>query len=283
MKRTYCATCPTGTFSDVGAKSIDECHFCPEGSITLFAGSNECVKCKAGTYEANRTSCVSCPFGTISVEGAKSKSECNQCPEGSMTLSAGADECTKCRAGTFELGRSKCQLCPAGFYSEIGAITCISCPEGFYNSYMGSAECKKCDPGSYEVNRTSCDLCPAGTFGVDSRCEACPNGTISDVGSSECTECPGGYISVNNGTRCRDEKEVREEEEEKKREQQGVTQSGNLALYAFGAVALIAIVFVIVFGRKNKRRRPTRSRESEKAIKISLVKKSNEQSVEEAL
>jgi len=98
------------------------------------------------------------------------------------------------------------------------------------------------------------------------QCMLCPNGTISEIGSTDCAACPAGTVSAKNGTECRDPKDIREDQN-----QGGETpkKSGNTIYYILGGVALLAIFLIVVISGNMKK--PADDIGSEKEIKISLV------------
>ena len=62
-------------------------------------GAINCTNCKAGSYSASQgqTTCLSCPPGTFSEEGA---SECTPCEDGYFNPDAGQTSCIACGEGT---------------------------------------------------------------------------------------------------------------------------------------------------------------------------------------
>lgn len=109
-----------------------------------------------------------------------------------------------------------------------GADACIACSIGMYSDSSAAAECTECPPGTYNSNEGSssvddCIQCPAGTFSnftiqggdsgsliildepefisTDSKCEPCPAGQDSAIGSSECSPTSLGFFNDGSGTR----------------------------------------------------------------------------------
>ena len=99
------------------------------------------IKQNSINYYSNETgsvSCLKCPVGSYSLEGADS---CITCLDGQY-YSNGA--CLSCKAGTFsKSGAIKCTTCKAGTYSTPGSDSCTTCKAGTYSN-PGSDSCSKC-------------------------------------------------------------------------------------------------------------------------------------------
>ena len=86
-------------------------------------------------------------------------------------------------------------LCPAGYYSPLGFMTCLQCEKGTYSSVSQTiSSCALCAPGKYTAvdGSIQCSLCPAGTFSYfdgSSTCTSCPPWTGGFAGSSVCVTC----------------------------------------------------------------------------------------------
>jgi hypothetical protein len=143
----------TGTF-----KTSDyNCTRCAPGYFS-FAGSADCVPCRAGTYSTEPPSgtCTPCYGGSYGLtEAATNKSICEGCPAGTFSTELGASS------------RAACQDCPSGFFSSQNAATsCSSCLPGSYSSSPGATTCTRCSPGSATgyCSAVSCTPCAAGYY-----------------------------------------------------------------------------------------------------------------------
>lgn len=159
--------CPAGTYEEGGV-----CIQCAVGTANHQEGQILCPDCTAGSYadEEALTTCKACAAGTYSATvKATNASTCLTCPDG-YTSSEGASECTACTAGRFGVGG-----------------TCTDCPEGHVTSETGQASCTACSTGTTNVARTSCG-CPAGQvfyFDGDGSCVECSVAIgCTNVGSS---------------------------------------------------------------------------------------------------
>jgi hypothetical protein len=162
-----CESCEDGTYANSTGStfciscyehySSEYCSFVPQRRqlTTCSAGygySGTCTICSAGTYSntvSGSSSCVNCPSGYISGQGA---SVCSMCPVGTQP-----DTCN-------EYGCTFCAACPSGSYNSISGSYCDSCPPGQYAPSIGMASCIDCSPGTYTSSwgMTSCSLAPSG-------------------------------------------------------------------------------------------------------------------------
>ncbi|GIQ82589.1 hypothetical protein KIPB_003753, partial [Kipferlia bialata] len=134
--------------------------------------------------------CIPCSPGYISTSEAST--ECTVCPDG-QTSNYVRDACVDCRAGAYSTGGAACSSCAAGTYSDSGADGCTDCLAGTY-SERGSPTCVDCPAGYYQDTdaQGECIACPANTYSTTigssdpALCLSCPDGTVSDEGSSEC-------------------------------------------------------------------------------------------------
>ena len=109
---------------------------------------------------------------------------------------------------TFEKGKSKCDVCPTGTYSELkkGSSTCRNCTAGTYTSSSEQSICSLCSAGTYTSTqgKSLCEVCPQGRFSVLTRgstiCVECTPGTFSSNRSATCSSCPRGRYSTHNAS-----------------------------------------------------------------------------------
>ena len=179
-----------------------------------FAATYSCpdirqyISCNAGYYLNNTdvgNSCVLCPSGYTSAEGATSIDECYIEVPGSYHIA--------------ELGDSVPTICGTGEYKEAHKVyygtnsSCNTCLNGFVDGEPVSAntDCKKLVPAgnwmgaNYEIKH-----CSAGKYNEEhyvragmpgSSCQACPSGYTSAEEAKSINECyidvPGAYHIAN--------------------------------------------------------------------------------------
>ena len=121
-----CVACAAGSYS-----SGTKCLPCLAGTIAPSSGSCSCQPCGAGTQSSpNATSCEPCPVGTYSNDN----NPCKQCPDGSISTTAGATSCKQCSTllsqscGVGSTQGVSCRLCPIGTYGPSATSGCINCP-----------------------------------------------------------------------------------------------------------------------------------------------------------
>jgi len=121
-----CVACAPGSYS-----SGTKCLPCLAATIAPSSGSCSCQPCGAGTQSSpNATSCELCPLGTYSNDN----NLCKQCPDGSISTTAGATSCKQCSTllsqscGVGSTQGVSCRLCPIGTYGPSATSGCINCP-----------------------------------------------------------------------------------------------------------------------------------------------------------
>ena len=230
-----CNPCSVGTYKP--STSLQHCTSCPEGATTVHMRSiteEDCVanvgyygsiaegftKCAPGSYAATTgmTSCIQCPLGAVSVEGASSLQECKCELEGWRTLS---DNICTCLPGYARDLHNMCRLCQSGFYcpgsdfpahacpansiSHAGASNITECVcEAGYTGVDGGP-CSACDSGQWKSAQgsTDCNLCPANTYSnvasIDETACLCISGFTGDDGGP-CTACSIGKYKSSLGS-----------------------------------------------------------------------------------
>ncbi|KAG2483575.1 hypothetical protein HYH03_017582 [Edaphochlamys debaryana] len=197
-----CIPCPSGYWSDAGAR---ECTACMPGYITkgvapaspgittydqvqkLNAGIASCKQCPPGYFQPNLagTVCLPCPSGFVST--------------------VGATQCTPCGPGTFHgLGTG---LAGTGVYNTTtaadGTTTSREATNGEVTAVTGVVPTSGAD---YFTLPNTCIKCPANFYqplsaqaatatsgdGAFSACRRCEDGWWSAPGSESCTKCPAG-------------------------------------------------------------------------------------------
>ncbi len=210
-----CGTCAAGSYAVEGAGVCISCGVGTYDSDPNGGGPNSCTKCVIGTHSnqtgANASSvCVRCLAGFISLEGA---AVCSSCPANTYSYS-GTGECLSCPTNSSSLPGSpyaNC-TCAAGFYRnyypDLTTFTCAACPAGTY-SQLGALECTPCAAGSASPNLTAtsaatCVACRAGFFAPSqsSSCAACPIWSYALASSGQCTNCSIGYYAPAQASIC---------------------------------------------------------------------------------
>ena len=148
------------------------------------------------------------------------QTSCIQCPGGSAS-EEGAFECGKCFAGTIESGGGVCTNCPSGRYSVAKSSVCLPCEKG-KSSLPGEPRCTACEPGTFrngelndapggaavataeknetnEINKTNgtaneTAVTTTATEETTSNCTSCVAGRYSAAQASECTLCKAGQF-----------------------------------------------------------------------------------------
>lgn len=163
----YCSAgseypCPGGTFAAV--KGLGSCRYCPPGYYCPVGSVNP-IDCPTYNYcPQNSATPKICPDGTYTPPDQKNLqdlSQCAPCATGYYCTQGRLDTKLQCEAGYFCLtGAAPLtykniadNLCPSGFYCELGALLPTPCPVGL-TSLPGST-------GLY-----SCTDCPAGYYCV---------------------------------------------------------------------------------------------------------------------
>ena len=75
-ERGKCTACPSGTH-----EHVHFCHDCDPGKVSADSGATQCIKCDAGKFASDRTTCTTCPADSVSAAGSQS---CKKCPEGTI-------------------------------------------------------------------------------------------------------------------------------------------------------------------------------------------------------
>lgn len=112
---------------------------CPDGT-TIKWKSFTCVPCPVGTYldKSNtlKPNCINCPKGTF--KDKEDGTVCTICPNGTFTMTDGAESALEC-IGT----------CSEGEFSDTGLKPCNICPKGRFQNKKMATTCEKCPPGTY--------------------------------------------------------------------------------------------------------------------------------------
>ena len=177
-------------------------YFCP--------GQLSDCKCLPGRYRsAQGTSCLSCPYGSTTLEaGATSVTSCICLPD---FVNMDAENPSACECGPgfgFDVQRGVCAPCPKGAYKEVaGSILCSSCPVDQSTVQEGSTSPQDCfcQPGLI-IDGETCITCPAGSYCNGTNVAyACQQGANSLPGARTFDECickPGHYMD-SDGLSCR--------------------------------------------------------------------------------
>ena len=168
------------------------CQPCLPGSWSTN-GSESCTPCQPGTSSVataatSASTCLPCQSGFYSMSGWSS---CLACTAGSFSAYNGSSTCTSCLLGTYSnAGASQCKTCILGMYIPyigVDISDCIPCSAGTFQSQSGRTTCNNCVAGSYsDSGSTTCTLCGNNTFSDNSAssCTNCPLNSSSGIGST---------------------------------------------------------------------------------------------------
>ena len=229
-----CTRTDPGHFAPTGSTEQTKCS---PGTVAPYASMGTCLRCEAGTFQAEpgQLVCGPCTPGSYCSEGAaaalpckagtyqnetmlqlnlvmKSTNDCVECPAGSA-CGTGAEEPSSCSPGTVQpdTGKATCDKCAAGKYQpDEGNQTCVACRPGSYCPEGASAPLP-CKEGSYSeaTNVTRAEDCietDAGHFAPTGSTEQtpCSPGTVQpDTGKGTCLPCvAGSFINVSGQSAC---------------------------------------------------------------------------------
>ncbi|KAG2436075.1 hypothetical protein HYH02_011586 [Chlamydomonas schloesseri] len=205
MEGYRCIPCPSGYWSDEGAR---ECIPCPVGTITV--SSPKGTSGPSRTYDqiqrlnAGAGSCRKCPPGYF--QPALAGTVCIPCPSG-FTSTRGAEGCSPCQEGTFH--GDGWQLAPGGTYGARDMRNASGGTGGMEASVVELADITGIMPTAgieYTVLPNTCIACPRNTYqplkaqaatsslglAAFSACRRCEDGWWSPPGSAYCQPCPAG-------------------------------------------------------------------------------------------
>lgn len=191
-----CEQCPAGKFAPM--TGMTNCLICLAGTYQEHVGSSICTSCVAGKYNSlsgseSNTSCLSCKVGFYAeFQGMAS---CERCSPGFRASGiegcvAHDEACIECPSGkkasmnTNESVPRICEVCPVGFYSNVGASDCVACRRGYYSDTLGAANissCIECPKGTYSslLGSTGCSNCPPHTY----------QSTFAATSIEDCIDC----------------------------------------------------------------------------------------------
>lgn len=182
-----CDKCPTGTTSDVGATTINDCM------------------CGPGTRKVKDSyplSCVACDDTYRWQPGYTLEETCLTCAPHSTSSSTDFVTC-KCERGKImNDDNTACALCPINSFTPEGQEnSCDLCAlvKPFTQGTLNRHACE-CMPGSQKHIDGACRLCLAGNYQTQpnqNECRACGLGTYSSIGASSCTDCAEGTVATN--------------------------------------------------------------------------------------
>ena len=157
---SQCVSSPPGTeLSTLGATDASSCTACADGFVAPESGTANCQRCGQGTHSSdNRTVCIPCGDGTVSLGGVAT---CTTCEVGTLANSD-RSYCQACNPGSVPVGLS-CEECSPGERAAFGASECEPCTEGTIAPNFSTAFCQVCPQGEYaNPEATACVECEAG-------------------------------------------------------------------------------------------------------------------------
>jgi hypothetical protein len=95
-------------------------------------------------------------------------------------------------------------LCPAGYYSTAGSITCAPCGLGRATALIGQVECACCVAGTFaNVSGLShCFPCPITSSGCNQQCTSNPSCSCTDESNCDVNRCAAGCTFKNETNMC---------------------------------------------------------------------------------
>lgn len=104
--------------ADAYAYPVGQCRRCPAGTATM--DGFRCIPCPSGYWsDEGARECIPCPVGTITVSTPKGTSGPSRTYDQIQRLNAGAGSCRKCPPGYFQpaLAGTVCLPCPSGEFA----------------------------------------------------------------------------------------------------------------------------------------------------------------------
>ena len=212
-KMEDCNKCASGKKNDnVGSNSSVACVDCDANTKAAVAGSFECIECsigeKADKGSAKCTTCDAGEAGTPCRACVPGQYRPSKNTDGTVMNAA---TCMQCPAGdTSKEGASSCDGCDVGMYGS-KAGTCSLCPAGRYQDGKGETSCKKCEEDTYltdtgKASKADCRACSSerSTGTVNGATNAsvclCKHTDYYQKDNGECEQCPpGANCSTKNG------------------------------------------------------------------------------------
>ncbi|KAL4859859.1 Nucleolar GTP-binding protein 1 [Chlorella vulgaris] len=204
------ATCPPGSF-----KAGADCEACPVGYTC--DGTTSQTACGVDSYNpyVGATACLACATcrtggGCTDKTSVAGSDYCN-IPYVDVTCTAGqnydetSNACVACEAGTYSTdGVMECAECPAGQVPTAGKDDCDPCTGNTVAPVGGLVVCEACPMGSIAnvgvqdiIDRTECVPCSAGLYSTGTACQACAAGTYrtgdATPANNVCKRIPAGY------------------------------------------------------------------------------------------
>jgi len=179
-----CIACATHSFamSDVAMRAADMCQ-CVAGAEGR--GDSNCSLCTAGSFQP-------CDLSQKREHAEGQTAVCDD-------VLAGLDNRSSATL-------SRCELCPANFYSdEAGAVACSACPANASSSAGSATRVRcRCDASFTGEDGGECARCPADSFcngGLTHPCRLHSSSPADSDGAEDCV-CKAGYLSLNATSPC---------------------------------------------------------------------------------
>jgi hypothetical protein len=212
------ALCPPGYKCPKGSSEAEPCV----AETFTSGGEAACRVCKTdgGFYCPGASDALKCSPGSFAAQG-RSLSACEPCAIGRWTGRVGADNCERCKAGTYGINPNgttqfeACADCDENTFSFGGTGSCIQCAKGvggprgsgtnctsecLPNEVTTGTEqkdsprpyCRTCDVGKGEAPNSKQDACETGTI-------ICPAGQMLSFGRRRCDPlvCPSPLVIFN--------------------------------------------------------------------------------------
>jgi len=154
-RMTALLSCCSGTYSNEGAASADDCIIC-QSNCNACNISDACITCYNNSYMNESGECNNCPIGQYT-PFANTLSSCTACPDGCY-FCLNSTACFNCVANYYMNG-SICSPCPSGTFSlpQNPETTCSSqiCPFWCETCDSSNSTCLTCYAG-YNLNYGTC-------------------------------------------------------------------------------------------------------------------------------
>ena len=210
-----CTVCEEGTLPNRAESACMACQAddltnptcieCDPGFRTI-PNDGGCAQCNVGFHSSLGATCDPCPAGqTSNADFTACVDTALSCPDNQVASHNG--DCVICAAGQApqkDGGAARCDVCPAGTFSEAGDASCSVCAPGTYTNAEGSADCSPCRAGHVpNQNNTACMMCDDGEEVSEDgiSCERCAPGEFAVAGTT-CEPCERGMEPTSDGKTC---------------------------------------------------------------------------------
>jgi len=192
----YVTSCNAGqyclSFSNGGTACLD-CLPCPAG-YSCAGGNAPPVACNVGMRSISPfTTCITCAAGSYCLGATSSQ----LCPAGRhYQPDTGKAHCLSVPLGNVaNTARTDYSTCANGQYRTITGGTCTNLAASEYADRAAKQISRACTPGYYiDLAQSTCTICPAGSSCTGTTTiGSCSGANASPPGASACVPFPSGY------------------------------------------------------------------------------------------